>query len=77
MPGACAKGILARNAISIVPMIAPIAVKMYAAPKVRPLPPTFSNIPALTMRMYTIVMKVVSPASISVLKEDFIFVMPK
>ena len=59
-------------------MIAPIAVKMYAAPYVTPYNPSNSaNIPALTMRMYTIVMKVVSPASISVLKEDFIFVMPK
>ena len=32
MPDACASGMRARNAISIVPMIAPSAVAIYAAP---------------------------------------------
>ena len=64
MPDACASGRLASRPISTVPMTADSAVAMYTASNETP--SRFANIPGLTIRMYAIAAKVVSPAMISV-----------
>ncbi|CDC60828.1 unknown [Clostridium sp. CAG:448] len=72
MPGACARGRLDKSPINTVPMTAESAVVTYMASK--DTVPRFSNMPALTTRMYAMARKVVSPARISVLSEDPIWV---
>lgn len=68
MPGACARGRFASSPIKIVPTIAESAVVTYIASNETPF--SAENIPELTIRIYAIARKVVSPATASVFSED-------